>query len=110
MEPLQTIHGTTVDISLLVTGQTWYIKSNSCQSMTVNSVQIMEKLSCVELGRLLEEKGLSEVAEAFIDNDVNGECLVELTELEVKELAPKIGDRVKLRRLISQHQVAFYLV
>jgi len=67
----------------------------------------MERLSCTELGRLLDEKGLCGVAEAVVDNDVCGETLLELTAPEIKELAPKIGDRVKLRKIISQSQVYF---
>ncbi len=44
----------------------------------------------------------SGVADAVVDNDISGELLVELTEAEIKEIAPKIGDRVRLRKLISQ--------
>jgi len=40
-------------------------------------------LSCTELGRLLNEKGLCGVTEAVVDNDVCGESLLELTESEI---------------------------
>ena len=67
----------------------------------------MDQLSCEGLGKLLEKKGLHEVATAIVENEVTGQCLVELTELEIKELASKIGDRVKLKRQINQYKVMF---
>ena len=58
----------------------------------------MEKVSC-ELGRFLTNSG--------IENEVIGESLLLLTELEIKELAPRIGEHVKLRQLIHKHKVIF---
>ena len=67
----------------------------------------MENLSSVELGKLLEEHRIAEeVVDAILDNEVTGECFLLLTEQEIKELAPKIGDRVKLRQLISKCEVS----
>jgi len=66
----------------------------------------MDQLSCADLKKFLQSHGLHEVATAIVDNEVSGLYLAELTELEIKELAPKIGDRVKLRRLINQNKVS----
>ena len=66
----------------------------------------MENLSSIELGKLLEEHRIAEVVDAILDNEVTGECFLLLTEQEIKELAPKIGDRVKLRQLISKCEVS----
>ena len=86
----------------------WYINKKKAELEHPRQL-IMDKLSCTELGHLLDEKGLCGVADAVVDNDISGELLVELTEAEIKEIAPKIGDRVKLRKLISQSQVPYIL-
>ncbi len=63
----------------------------------------MEGLSSLQLANFLSEQGISQsVADAFLENEVTGKAFLALTELEVKELASKIGERVKLRELIKQ--------
>ncbi len=65
----------------------------------------MEGLSCTELADFMLDNGISEsVIDTFVTNEVTGECCIQLTEMEMKELAPKIGDRVKLRQLITKHK------
>ncbi len=65
----------------------------------------MEGLSCTELVDFMLGNGISEsVIDNFVTNEVTGECCIQLTEMEMKELAPKIGDRVKLRQLITKHK------
>lgn len=65
----------------------------------------MEGLSTIELTEFLLENRISEdVADTFTKNEVTGECFLLLTEMEIKELAPRIGDRVKLRQLITKHK------
>ena len=67
----------------------------------------MEKVS-YELGRFLTNSCIGkEVVDTFIENDVMGESLLLLTELEIKELASRIGEHVKLRQLIHKHKVIF---
>ncbi len=66
---------------------------------------VMEGLSCTELADFMLDNGISEsVIDNFVTNKVTGECCIQLTEMEMKELAPKIGDRVKLRQLITKHK------
>ncbi len=63
--------------------------------------KMVESFSSVELASFLEDNGVSEeVVEAFLENDIEGNQFLSLSELEVKELAPKIGHRVKLRQII----------
>ncbi len=65
----------------------------------------MEGLLCTELADFMLDNGISEsVIDNFVTNEVTGECCIQLTEMEMKELAPKIGDRVKLRQLITKHK------
>ena len=42
------------------------------------------------------------MVDAFIENEVMGESILLLTEMEIKELAPRIGERVKLRQLVNK--------
>lgn len=65
----------------------------------------MEGLSCFELTEFMRDNGIPEsVVGNFASNEVTGECCLQLTEMEMKELAPKIGDRVKLRQLLTKHK------
>ena len=71
----------------------------------------MEKLSCIELSDSLLKNGISRsVVDNFTTNEVTGECFILLTEMEIKELAPRIGDRVKLRQLITKNQQVSQLI
>ena len=69
----------------------------------LSAVKMVEKLSMEELETFLEEQCISaQVTNQFSSNEISGEQFLLLTELEIKELAPKIGDRVKLRELIKK--------
>ena len=66
----------------------------------------MENLREEELENFLQENGCSEtMINAVRENNLRGSDLLLLTEAEVKELAPKLGDRAKLRELIKKHKV-----
>ena len=61
------------------------------------------ELSVEELEQFLEENCISaQVACNFFLNEISGQQFLLLTELEIKELAPKISDRIKLRELIKK--------
>ena len=63
----------------------------------------MEDLLPMELYDFLLQNGLPEdVSREFVNNEITGEGLLLLSEMEIKELAPKIGDRIKLRKLINK--------
>ncbi len=58
-----------------------------------------------ELGYFLSQKGASDrVVESLKDNYVNGSAFVVLTEDDIKQLTPLIGDRALLRSLLKQVQ------
>ncbi len=80
--------------------------------MQFNSSTVKKKWThCrLKLQELLLNKGLQDVATAVDNNEVTGQCLLELTEGEIKKLAPKIGDRVKLRKLINECQVSSSII
>ena len=56
---------------------------------------MMDKLSCEEFSDFLEEQGAhGDVIAAFHRNRINGEAFLNLSEDDLKELLPVIGDRV----------------
>ena len=57
-------------------------------------------LSEAQLYRFLLDQGFSEqVATVFQENDINGAVFCQMTDEHLKELAPRIVDRVKLKAL-----------
>jgi len=51
----------------------------------------------------LTEKGLHEdVIARVVDNRITSAIFLDLTEEDLKELAPAIGDRIALRRMLEQ--------
>lgn len=59
------------------------------------------------LGELMEEKGVSvSVVDAFAENFIDGPTFLMLTEEDLKSLIPLIGDRARVRMLISQAKVS----
>ena len=64
---------------------------------------MMSEFDVKELSDYLINEGLHEdVVAAIYDNRITGAILVNLTESDLKELAPTIGDRVTLRKLIDR--------
>ena len=62
----------------------------------------MESLTCEELAEFFADNGISlDVVRAIEANEITGEGFLSLSELEVKEIAPKIMERVKLRKLVT---------
>ncbi len=60
----------------------------------------LSSLSVDDLDAFLIEKGFSvEIVRAFQENDIDGSVFCEMTASQVREIAPKIGDQVKLKRL-----------
>ena len=93
----------------MTTCMSWMVKyikpDQSLQNIEIQRQTVMEKLSCIELSDFLLKNGISRsVVDNFTTNEVTGECFILLTEMEIKELAPRIGDRVKLRQLITKNQ------
>ncbi len=63
------------------------------------------ELTIEELAERLEDEGLSdEVFENFRRNRVTGAAFLQLTEDDLRELVPLIGDRTGVRKLWKQCQ------
>lgn len=62
-----------------------------------------------DLAEFLTEKGLhDEVISNVIDNRITSALFLELTEADLKELAPAIGDRLALRKVLEQAKKVNY--
>lgn len=70
----------------------------------------VEKYDCQQLSDYLLSSGIrEEVTEAFQANLINGEAFLELSEEDLKELLPVIGDRILIRKLLKKlHEVISY--
>jgi len=59
-------------------------------------------LSYEALGEFLLSKGIdSSVATKILDNRIDGELFVELEEIDLTEIAPVLGDRMRLRKILN---------
>ena len=71
-----------------------------------NICDIIEPLSHEEFGDFLSERGLHEDAvSAFVSQRVSGAAFLKLSEDDLKELIPIIGDRILVRELLRECQV-----
>jgi len=58
---------------------------------------------CQQLSDYLLSSGIrEECAAAFTDNMINGEAFFSLSEEDLKELLPVIGDRILIRKLLKK--------
>jgi len=56
-----------------------------------------------ELGYFLQECGLQDdIASAVVQHNISGAAFIELTEDDLKELIPRIGDRIAIRRVVKR--------
>ena len=63
----------------------------------------MDELDCEAFGEYLLEKGLHEdVVATITSNRICSETFVALTESDLKELTPTIGDRIRLRNILEE--------
>ena len=70
-------------------------------ALTMSTEQVLS-LNCEELGEFLVSKGIhSSISTAIVDNRIDGELFVALEERDLAEIAPVIGDRMRLRRILS---------
>ena len=63
----------------------------------------VEGLSCAGFSEFLVREGFhNDIVSAFSSNRVCGQTFVQLTEDDLKELLPVIGDRVRIRKLLKE--------
>lgn len=62
----------------------------------------LEVLNCEEFSEFLEAQGAhGDIIASFSSNRISGEVFLNLSEDDLKELLPVIGDRVYVRRLLQ---------
>ena len=70
-------------------------------------MSVVSKLNVDDLKTFLLEQGFSsEVASAFQEHGIDGAIFGEMTDNHFCEVAPKIGDRVKLKRIQDNEKSA----
>ena len=63
----------------------------------------VEGLDCTGFSEFLVREGFhDDIVLAFSSNRVYGHTFVQLTEDDLKELLPVIGDRVRIRKLLNE--------
>lgn len=60
------------------------------------------ELNCVDFSDFLVKEGFHEdVVSAFTANRICGQTFIEMTDEDIKELLPVIGDRIRIRKLLK---------
>ena len=73
--------------------------------INVARLSTMEGFTTTQVKEYLLEKEIPEdVADNFFNNMICGQAFLKLNEDDVKELAPLIGIRTKIRGIIKEHQ------
>lgn len=73
---------------------------HTCQGV---KMEFSDAYDCDAFADYLSAKGLHEdVISTVITNRVNAELFLSLTEGDLKELAPAIGDRLCLRKILEE--------
>ena len=65
----------------------------------------VQTLNCEDFGNFLEAEGFHEdIVSVFIGNRICGNSFLALTEDDLKELVPIIGDRVRVREVLQRER------
>ena len=76
-----------------------------------NNRDSIEPLDCQKLGELLIVKGVHEdVVSRFVTNRVDGSTFLKLSEDDIKELIPTIGDHVIVREMVKDANKLIYFL
>ena len=71
----------------------------------------IDGMKCEEFGDYLLAKGLhKDVASKIVDNRIDGQLFISLSEDEIKELAPAIGDRICLRKILDDERMVIEIM
>lgn len=72
-------------------------------------IEISVDWDVYDFATFLTDKGLhDEVVSNVIENRITGTLFLKLTEADLKELAPVIGDRLALRKVLEQARKVHY--
>lgn len=73
----------------------------------MDRLKSVKLLNCEDFTEFLEAEGAHEdVVTSFLNNRISGEAFINLSEEDLKELAPAIGDRVFVRELLRKAREA----
>lgn len=68
-------------------------------------------MECEEFGDYLLALGLHEdVVSNIVGNRIDGQLFISLSEGEIKELAPAIGDRIRLRKILDEERTVTEII
>ena len=68
-------------------------------------------LNLEDFGDFLLEKGIhEEVASLFISNRITGSAFLRLSEDDIKELTPRIGNRILVKELRKEVSKVLYII
>ena len=71
----------------------------------------LKLMSCDDLSEYLEVQGAHEdILRALVNNRINGPAFLSLTEDDLKELLPMIGDRIYIREILRKAREADSMV
>lgn len=71
-------------------------------SVAMSEIHVSD-MNCTEFNEFLVKKGFHEdVVSSFYNNRICGATFSDLTEEDLKELLPVIGDRARVRRLLQE--------
>ena len=76
----------------------WITSSYSCHQALESS----QSMDADQLYDFLKEKTNDDIAECLKKNKITGKMLASLTEDQIKEMLPAIGDRIQLIELLKQ--------
>ena len=66
-------------------------------------MEFQDSWNCVEFSEYLRKRGLhDDLVESIVTNRIDSGTFLSLTENDLKELAPVIGDRVCLRKVLEE--------
>ena len=69
----------------------------------MEGVENIKTLSCEGFSSFLESSGVHEdVISTFVSNRISGSTFLKLSDDDLKELVPVIGDRVFVRELLEE--------
>ena len=66
------------------------------------TMEFLDSWDCDEFAEFLRRKGLHDVIDSIATNRIDSGLFLNLTGNDLKELAPVIGDRICLRKILEE--------
>ena len=68
-------------------------------------MESIETLDSIQLSRYLRNEHDDEIALLFLRHKISGNEFMNMSEADLRDLLPRIGDRIRIRKLQSNHKV-----